>query len=294
MGDTIWTIIRTVNWTTQYFSEKGIDSPRLNAEVLLAYALKTDRLDLYLNHDKPLTKNERKNYKELIRRRIKREPLQYITGRQEFYSLNFEVSKGVLIPRPETEILVEEALKIFSPQNYRDTAVHILDLATGSGVIAITLATELQQAVILATDISDAALRVARKNAEVHKVDKQITFLKGDLFCPVKDRREHFNLVISNPPYIPAAEFKDLQPEVRDFEPRIALDGSEEGLCFYRRILSEVARYLSKDGWLMLEVGKDQADRVCEIVESTRDFFLPSITKDLSGIERVIKAQKNG
>lgn len=294
MGDTRWTILRVVEWTTQYFQKHGIDNPRLNAEVLLAYSLKTDRIHLYLNYDKPLTGEELKEYRKLITRRANREPLQYIIGSQEFRSLHFKVTKGVFIPRPETEILVEEALRTFLCAEHRDNTINILDLATGSGIVAIILAKELLNASIIATDISDVALKIAKENARVHEVEKCITFLKGDLFYPIKGDSEHFNLVISNPPYIPTGDFPDLQAEVRDFEPRIALDGGKEGLSFYRRILSGVTQFLLKNSWLMVEVGDCQAHKVAEIIEATGKFHSPLILKDLSGIERVIKAQRNG
>ena len=290
MDDKIWTVLRIVSWTTRYFNEKGIDNPRLDAELLLAHSLKTNRLGLYLNYDKPLQKDELNDYKELIKRRINREPLQYIIGHQEFWSLEFNVSKGVLIPRPETEILVEEILKILPPEN----PVNILDLGTGSGIIAIAMTKELQKGFLVATDISDIAIRIARENASTHGVERYITFLKGSLFHPLKDKLGFFNLIVSNPPYIPSTDFKYIQREVRDFEPRIALDGGEEGLRFYRQIVPQASRYLKKDGWLILEIGKGQSGKVAKLIESTGEFHSLSITDDLSGIERVIKARKKG
>ena len=292
MNNKTWTILRLINWTSQYFSENGIENPRLDAEVLLAHSLRTNRLRLYLNYDKPILKGELREYKKLIKRRTRREPLQYITGYQEFWSLNLKVTKGVLIPRPETEILVEEALKTFPQNESFDKTINILELGTGSGAVAIALAKELQRGSIVATDISDIAIKTARENAKVHGLEEQITFLKGSLFEPVRERIGTFNLVISNPPYIPIEDFRDIQPEVRDFEPRISLNGGKEGLKFYRQILSQIGRYLAKDGWVILELGKGQAEKVTRLIELTGEFNPTSIVKDFSGIERVVKAQK--
>jgi len=294
LNDKAWTVLRVLNWTSQYFDGKGIENPRLDAEVLLAHSLKAERLDLYLSYDKPLLKDELRGYKNLIKRRIKREPLQYITEHQEFWSLKFKVARGILIPRPETETLIEEALKIFPHVEPPAETINVLDLGTGSGVVAIALAKELQRGRIFATDISDIAIKLARENAGIHRLEKTITFLQGDTFHPVLEKTGYFNLVISNPPYVPSGDFKDLQPEVKDFEPRIALDGGKEGLRFHRRISSQVSRYLAKDGWLMLEVGKGQAEKVVKLIETTREFYPASFVRDLSGIERVVKAKKKG
>ncbi|MEW6616460.1 MAG: peptide chain release factor N(5)-glutamine methyltransferase [Thermodesulfobacteriota bacterium] len=294
MNDKTWTVLRLLNWTAQYFNENGIENPRLDAEVLLAHSLGTNRLSLYLNYDKPVHKGELREYKKLIKRRIRREPLQYITGYQEFWSLNLKVARGVLIPRPETEILVEEALRTFPQDKSSDKTINILELGTGSGAIAIALAKELRKGSIVATDISDIAIKTASENARFHGVEEYITFLQGSLFKPVRERAGAFNLVISNPPYIPIEDFKDLQPEVRGFEPRITLNGGKEGLRFYRQILSQAGRYLARDGWLMLELGKGQAEKVTRLIELTGEFNPASIVKDFSGIERVVKAQKKG
>jgi len=291
LNDDVWTIKRLLNWTTQYFTKNCIENPRLDAEVLLADSLKTNRLSLYLNYDKPLQRDELRDYKKIIRRRAKRKPLQYIIGYQEFWSLKFKVNEGVLIPRPETEVLLEEALNILLHVKPSKNRIDILEIGTGSGAIAITLAKEIRKGTIIATDISDTAIKIAKENARMHGVENCVTFLKGSLFQPVRENVGLFNLVISNPPYIPTVDFKNLQPEVRDFEPRIALDGGEEGLRFYHQIIPQVGRYLAKDGWLMLEVGKGQSDKVEELIESTGGFHPPSIVKDLSGVERVIKAQ---
>lgn len=292
MNDKTWTILRLLNWTARYFGEHAVENPRLDAEVLLGHVLKINRLNLYLNYDKPLKKDELTEYRNLIKRRIKREPLQYIIGYQEFWSSKFKVDKGVMIPRPETEILVEEALNVFPQATSSTPTVNILELGTGSGAISISLAKELRAGTIIATDISYAALKIARENAKLQGVEKQATFLQGSLFSPVKEREGFFDLVISNPPYIRREDIEYLQPEVRDFEPRIALDGGEEGLKFYRQILPQVGKYLVRGGWLMLEVGKGQFEKVVTLMEHTGEFHPALVVKDLSGIERVIKAQK--
>ncbi|MFH1624312.1 MAG: peptide chain release factor N(5)-glutamine methyltransferase [Pseudomonadota bacterium] len=292
MNDKTWKISQLLAWTTQYFGKNGVESPRLNAEVLLAHSLKTSRVGLYVDYDKPLERDELREYRKLVKRRIRREPLQYITGYQEFWSLRFKVTKGVLIPRRETEILVEEALKVLARVKSSPETVRILELGTGSGVIAATLAKELGGGSIIATDTSGLAIRIARENARTHGVEKHITFLQGSLFLPVRERVAFFDLVISNPPYIPSEEFTDLQPEVREFEPRTALDGGKEGLRFYRQILPHVGKYLAKDGWLMLEVGKGQAKKVTKLIESRGEFHPASTVKDLSGVDRVVTAQR--
>ena len=293
MNNSIWTILRLLNWTIQYFDKNGIENPRLNAEVLLAHCLNTNRIGLYLNYDKPLKKSELKKYRGLIRRRIKREPLQYITGVQEFWSLRLKVTKGVLIPRPETEILIEEALRIIPQIELPEKTIKILDLATGTGAIAIALAKELKEVSIIATDISDIAINLAKENAKLHGVEKHITFLMGDMFHPIHEKGGFFDLIVSNPPYIPRGDIQDLQPEVRCFEPKIAFNGDTDGLGFYRRILPQVDWYLMNDGWLILEVGKGQAHKVAKLIEDCEKFHLKSIVKDFSKIERVVTAQKS-
>ncbi len=303
-----WTVLKIIQWTTEYLKGKGIENPRLDSEVLLAHLLKLDRVGLYLNYDRPLSKEELPSFREMIKRRGAREPLQYITGHQEFWSLDFKVTPDVLIPRPETEILVEEAVKVVSgqyPEGYKGPGAGenrpptILDLCTGSGCIAVSLAKELKNAVVYAADASDAALKVARENAEINGVQDRVTFLKGDLYGALEsrplttDRRPLlFDLIVSNPPYVKSVDIPNIQPEVRDFEPRMSVDGGPEGLDFYRRILAGAPEYLAAGGWLMMEVGEGQAEAVSEMIKDAGAFESSLTVKDLSGIERVVKAHK--
>ncbi|MDO8445971.1 MAG: peptide chain release factor N(5)-glutamine methyltransferase [Deltaproteobacteria bacterium] len=303
-----WTVLKIIQWTTEYLKGKGIENPRLDSEVLLAHLLKLDRVGLYLNYDRPLSKEELSSFREMVKRRGAREPLQYITAHQEFWSLDFKVMPDVLIPRPETEILVEEAVKVVSGQgavaseSRPPTTDHrplILDLCTGSGCIAISLAHELKDSVVYAVDASEAALRIARENAEINGVQDRVTFLKGDLYGALENRpltTDHrpllFDLIVSNPPYVKSTDIPNIQPEVRDFEPRMAVDGGPKGLDFYRRIVAGVAEYLASGGWLMMEVGEGQAEAVSEMIEEAGLFEAAAIVKDLAGIERVVKARK--
>ncbi len=286
-----WTIDRLINWSTKYLEQKGVGSPRLNAEVLLSHLLGIERVELYLKADQSLNQTRFANFKSLITRRGHREPLQYLTGRQEFWSLDFKITEGVLIPRPETEILVEEAAKILGKEQSSISQPRILDLGTGCGVIGISLAKEIGSAWILATDICESALGVARENAARHQVEEKILFLCADLFNPLKDNHLCFNLIISNPPYIPSGGFNQLEPEVRNFEPRQALNGGEEGLEFLCRIADQADKFLLPGGWLLLEVGEGQAEKVAGLLKERGGYQAPMIVKDYSDQQRVVKAQ---
>ncbi|MEK6726909.1 MAG: peptide chain release factor N(5)-glutamine methyltransferase [Deltaproteobacteria bacterium] len=308
MSGETWTVLKIIQWTTEYLKGKSIDNPRLDSEVLLANLLKLDRVGLYLNFDRPLSKEELSSFREIVKRRGSREPLQYITGQQEFWSLDFKVTPDVLIPRPETEILVEEAIKVVSGQgsgaseNRLPTTDHrplIFDLCTGSGCIAVSLAHELEDALVYAADASEAALKVARENAKKNGVQDRVTFLKGDLYGALENRpptTDHrpllFDLIVSNPPYIKNIDIPHIQPEVRDYEPMMAVDGGTEGLDFYKRIVADAPNHLSPHGWLMVEVGEGQAEAVSEMMKDAGGFDSPLTVKDLAGIERVVKARK--
>ncbi|HUU41545.1 MAG TPA: peptide chain release factor N(5)-glutamine methyltransferase, partial [Desulfatiglandales bacterium] len=220
-----WAIREILHTTTDLLKDKGIESPRLCAEVLLSHQLKKNRLGLYLSFDQPLSIHEISGYRSLIKRRLKKEPLQYITGNQEFWSLDFLVGPAVLIPRQETELLVEEAVKL-KEKNLLDDChqPRILDLGTGSGAIAISLAKEIENAIIWASDISFDALAIATANAKRHKLEKRIRFCQGDLFQPFSNSSNSFDIIISNPPYISSEKLKMLPEEIRDYEPGIDLD----------------------------------------------------------------------
>ena len=284
MAQERWTVQRIIQWTAGHFQKKGLDNPRLEAEVLLAYLLAMDRMGLYLNYDRPLKEEERTAYREMIQRRTAQEPLAYIVGTKEFWSLRFAVSPECLIPRPETEHLVEEAVRIGKGLK---PPLRVLEIGQGCGAVAIALATELGEAEIVATDISAGACSLAQANAERHGVGGRIKFVLGDLF-PVGE--EPFGLICSNPPYIPTAEVLALASEVRDYEPLTALDGGEDGLRFFHRIAQGASAFLVAGGWLLLEMGQGQAPQVATILQE-QGFQQIDLIPDLAGVKRVIKAQ---
>ena len=231
--------------------------------------------------------------KGLIERRISGEPLQYILGHQEFWSIDFKVDPRVLIPRPETELLVEQALLILS-ENPLGSTPYALEIGTGSGAVAISLAKEVRNLFLVATDISRDALLLAKENAKSAGVLHQIKFVNGDLFEPFHPfgEREPFDLILSNPPYITFSEIDELPKEVRDYEPVIALNGGEDGFDFYRRIVSQAPFYLRRGGWLLLEVGQGQGEMVLKMMAQEGHFLMSEMIQDLSSIERVVKAKK--
>lgn len=288
-----WAIQEILNVTTAFLKDKGIESPRLCAEVLLSHQLEKSRVELYLAFDQPLSSSEVAGYRSLVKRRIRREPLQYITGHKEFWSLEFFVSPMVLIPRPETELLVEEAIRLRDRNLLSNSSKPmILDLGTGSGAIAISLAKEIEGATIWASDISFEALAVARKNAKLRNLDKRIRFCQGDLWQPFSNSSSPFDVIISNPPYIPAEAFKTLPPEVSYYEPRIALDGHENGMHFIKRIIEEGGAYLKPGGWLLIEMDPDQTERALCLIDSTQSFSYKERLMDYRKKYRLVKAQK--
>jgi release factor glutamine methyltransferase len=288
-----WTIQQILRVTTEFLTDRGIESPRLCSEVLLSHQLKKSRVELYLEFDQPLSSSEITGYRSLIKRRLNREPLQYITGYQEFWSLDFFVNPAVLIPRAETEILVEEAIKLKERSLLVDGArPQILDLGTGSGAIAISLAKEIESAAIWASDISLEALAVARENAQHHNLNSRIKFCAGDLWQPFSESSIAFDIVISNPPYIPQEAFETLPPEVRHYEPRIALDGHKNGMHFIERIIEESGVYLKPGGWLLIEMDPDQTERALPLIDLAQCFGSKERLMDYRKKYRLIKAQK--
>ncbi len=280
------TVIALLNNAAEQIARSCPETPRLDAEVLLASALNTEKVGLYraLYDIVPVLARER--LQRLVARRITSEPISYILGRKEFWSLTFSVSPAVMVPRPDTEVLIEVVLQSFPTEG----SPRIIDIGTGSGAIAITLAKELPNASITATDISADALKVAQRNAAANNVST-VTFLQGDLFEPVREQRHAFDLIVSNPPYIPTAQISSLPPGLRDYEPRLSFDGGPDGLEFYRRITQEAPLYLKPGAWLMLEVGHDQSNPVRIIISGTKAFFSLETVLDVSGIERVVKAR---
>ena len=281
-------LIRDIlNVAARHFETAGIPSARLDAEVLLAFCLGCERLDFFKNPAMPINEKTLTLFQKLVARRLKWEPVAYITSRKEFWSFVLEVNNSVLIPRPDTEVLVEEALDVC---NQIDSAeIKILDIGTGSGAIALSLAKEARHAVIVATDISAAALAVAGKNARNLALDSQIKFLQGNLFEPVRD---FFDIIVSNPPYIAADDYNKLPAGVRDYEPPEALLAGANGLDFYQKIINEACGHLKSDGWLLLEIGATQKARVADIIEASRQYSDISIRNDYAGLPRVIKARR--
>jgi len=277
-----WTTLKVLAWTKDYLTAKGVENARLEAEWLLCAATGLDRVGLYLNFDKPLNDGELASFRAMVARRARREPLQHILGTQEFYGLDFEVSPDVLIPRHDTETLVAEALA------RRPDALSVLDIGTGSGCIAVALARHLPDATVTAIDISPAALAMARRNAE--RNGAVVEFLAGSLLAPVAGRR--FDLIVSNPPYIPTADIDRLEPEVRDFDPRGALDGGPDGLDVYRTLIPAAPAHLNPAGWFLVEVGIGQAPAVGELFRNCGEYGPVATAADPGGIERVVGAQR--
>lgn len=288
-----WTIKDLLEVTTDYLRNKNIDQPRLSADVLLACQLKVDRVKLYLDFDQPISEKELNGYRALIRRRLNREPIQYITGIQEFWSMEFNVMPKVLIPRPESEVLVEQVISII--KNEKGPQIKqpmILDLGTGSGAIAVSIAKELKEVFLWASDISQAALDTAKSNAKKNGVEDRITFIQGNLWQPFREQSLLFDIIVSNPPYIPSEEFDSLAPEVRDYEPRQALDGKEQGMFYIRRIVSEGSKYLHPGGWLLVEMDPRQIEKASALAEQENQFIGIHRIKDYSNNYRVLMVQK--
>lgn len=274
---------------TEFLRESGVESARVDAELLLAMVLGKGREGLYLDPEAALAPGQLKGFGSALARRAAGEPLAYITGRKEFWSLDFVVTPDVLVPRPETERLVEVALEQLAESRNSNFKVRVLDLGTGSGAIAVSLARELRSVEIWATDVSPRALRVAELNARLHGVKEKIRFVAGDLFAPLP--RARFDLIVSNPPYIPRDEIAGLSPEVRDWEPRIAIDGGSDGLALYRRIIPEAHLFLRAGGVLVLEIGAGMGAQVLRLFQG-HPYFGAAVLKDYAGMDRVAIARK--
>jgi release factor glutamine methyltransferase len=273
----------------EFLEKSGIDDAGREAELIISFCLGIDRVILYRDNPK-ISQEQILEIEGFLKRRSKREPLQYILGYTDFRGLRIKVAKGILIPRPETELLVEEAVKIISNFKIRNSKLMILDLCTGSGCIALALARKCPSAEVYGTDSSEVAIAYAKENAAINRI-KNATFLRGNLFEPVR-RPATFNLIVSNPPYIRKNDIKALQPEIRDWEPVEALDGGEDGLDYYRVIIPEARGFLKKDGFLMLELGIDQSEAVKRIALDA-GFMDISLKKDYAGIERILMAKVN-
>jgi release factor glutamine methyltransferase len=285
-----WTIGVILESTTAVLKRHAIDSPRLTAEILLAWALTRRRLDLYRNHDRPLAPEERHRFESAVQRRLNREPVAYITGAKEFFSLPLAVSPAVLIPRPETEFLVEKAIALIDAG--ASHGQKILELGTGSGAIVLALASQRPDHFYAASDISPKALAVARQNAAAHVLGHKIHFFCGSWFTPLHPGKGVWDLIVANPPYIASQVIASLEAEVRCHEPRLALDGGTDGLKSLGVIIAAAPEYLAAGGWLVLEIGFDQADPVRRLLAAKGQFDRALVIKDLAGSDRVALARR--
>ncbi len=275
------TVLEAIKLSTDYFQKKGIESPRANAEILLAEILHCKRLDLYLSFDKPLSENELNLYRDYIKRRGTHEPLQYIIGYVEFFNLKLLVNESVLIPRPETELLVEKIINDFKDQS----GLKILDIGSGSGNISLSLAKNLNIVSVTGIDISENALNLANQNAELNQI-KNVEFKLADVMQDLIYQLGKFDVIVSNPPYVSVPDFDLLEPELKVHEPRIALTDNADGLSFYNRITEISKSLLEKPGYLYFEIGKDQQKIIYEMMKE--NFMNIKIEKDYAGIDRII------
>jgi len=286
-----WTIQRLLNWITEHFAEHDIDSPRLSAELLLSYVLGMKRIELYTQFDKTVSQNHLDKLHELVKRCGEHEPLAYLIGRGEFYSLDIKVNSDCMIPRPETELLVERAIEFIRK---REGEQFVCDLCTGSACIAVAIAKNCLNAHIVATDICDSALALAAENVANHNVRERVTLLCGDLFAPIIERLDNteFDLIVCNPPYVSSGEYEVLDKNVKDYEPKHALYAGSDGLDIYRRIAERVDEFLKPDAALMLEIGYAQGPAVRELLEQTGVFAEVKIEKDSQNNDRVVIARR--
>ena len=283
-GDNNWNVLKLLQWTTTYFTSRSIENPRAAAEILLARVLQLERVELYVRHDQPLNAGELARFKELIQRRAAGEPVAYIVGHREFWAMDFAVTPDVLIPRPETECLVEAAL-----QRLENAAPgrHILDLGTGCGAVVLSLAARAPQHQFFASDVSQAALAVAVRNAGAHNLEENVRFFCGSWLEAVQNRSAGLDMIVSNPPYIRRSAIDHLQVEIRRFEPLMALDGGEDGLRCLEQIIAAAGSSLNADGSLLLEIGYDQKEAVAAMVDRIGGYVDLSFRKDYSGHDRV-------
>ena len=287
----IWTIKKLLEWVTDYFEEKGVDAPRLSAELLLCCVLGLERIQLYTLYDRVVDPPQLAQLRALVKRAGEHEPIAYLVGRCEFYSLPLTITPDCLIPRPETEHLVEIGISFL---RQRQGGQHVLDLCTGSGCIAAAIAKNVNDANIVATDISDAALKVAAENIEKLKLTDKVRLLCGDLFDPIIEGLDdgRFDLIVSNPPYVSEAEYEALDKNVKEYEPSHALLAGTDGLDVYKRIAEKVDDFLKPDGALIMEIGYAQGAAIGELLEKTDVFKTISIEKDFANNDRIAIAIK--
>jgi release factor glutamine methyltransferase len=288
-----WTVRRLLEWTSGFFTRKGVDAARLSAELLLAHVLGTPRIKLYTDYERPLTERELADFRALVQRAGEHEPIAYLTGRAWFFNLEFEVTKDVLIPRPDTETLVENVLQL-ARNTAGFEAPRVLDLCTGSGCIAAAIAHHLKGATVLATDIRPAAVEVARRNVRRLNLADRVVVEPGDLYEPLSrvPDPQPFNLIVSNPPYIPTGDIAKLDRNVREYEPTSALDGGADGLDIHRRILQGAPERLLPGGRLYAEIQFDQGPAVTKLASSYEALEDVRVLKDFAGNPRVVTARK--
>ncbi len=284
--DQPWTIRRLLDWTKNYLTQKESESPLLDAQLLLSFALGCPKIELYTRYEEVVPEDVRVRFRELIQRRVKGCPVAYLVGRKEFFSLEFEVNGDVLIPRPDTESVVDACLRLAKTL----PAPTILDVGTGSGALPVALAKQHKGAVLTASDLSEPALNVARRNAAKHGVAERIRFLHGDLFAPIPEG-ERFDFILSNPPYIPTADIAGLAPGVRDYEPHLALDGGADGFAIFDRLIAEALNHLKPDGYLIVEIGSPQEVRARAKIENHGGYELGKTLFDSAGHPRVLLAR---
>lgn len=286
-----FTIQELLQYGLNILENKDNVNPLLDSQLLLCYTLNVDKVHIYTHKNKKVSNNDVDKFMSLIDRRKTGYPLQYILGKQEFMGLDFEVAEGVLVPRPDTETLVEWIIEVVNISKLVDKdQINVLDIGTGSGAIALSLAHYIKNSNIYTIDISDKALDVAKRNANILNLGSKVNFLKGDLFEPLDELHEDvkFDVIVSNPPYIPSKEINDLQVEVANYEPRLALDGGEDGLDFYRKIVDKSTGYLQKGGILAFEIGYNQGNQVKKLLVDQGEFTDIEIRCDLAGLERAI------
>ncbi len=286
-----WTILKLLKWTTAYFKDHDIENPRSEAEILLAHSLDLNRIDLYLKYDKPLEQTELRQFKSIVKRRVEHEPTAYITTMKEFWSLDFQVTPDVLIPRPETECMVEEVLGLMDDGG-DETAYHVLDMGTGSGAVIISLAHERPAHYYFAMDKSQKALIQAKQNTFRHNLGEKVSFFCGDWTRSLKTGMPKFDFIVSNPPYIRQADIDFLQPEVCRYEPKGALDGGLDGLDCIQDIVKNTFEHLKEKGWLVFEMGFDQKQAIEKIVKKDGRYKAVKFRKDYSGMDRVAMIKK--
>jgi release factor glutamine methyltransferase len=280
------TVLEVIKLSTEYLQKKGVESPRVNAEILLAEILKCKRLDLYLAFDKPLAEKELSDYREAIRKRGLRIPLQYIIGDVEFYGLKLLVNESVLIPRPETELLVEKIINDSS----KSQNIKVLDIGVGSGNISLSILKNISNANVVAIDISELALQIAKKNAELNLLQDRIEFKICDIMNNSLNELDKFDLIVSNPPYVSENDYETLEPELKMYEPKIALTDNSNGISFYKKIIEVSDKILKKPGKLFFELGMGQSLQVKTLFEQ-KGFSNINISKDYSGTDRIISGE---